>query len=160
MKLKVTLRSADSDQDLLLTLDGTATISDLTRALARVQRTTNTTLTVWVPGDPQPHVLNPPAAVHETSLTSGCLVALTPTPLPRPRHESSISPAPDPPRPFLRSPRVEPISAGRELTAPDLAPPRAPPRFPVLAVISPVLLGASLFTVTQQPTTLLFVALS
>src|SRR6218665_3207561 len=160
MKLKVTLRSSDRDQDLLLTLDGTATISDLTRALARVQHTTNTTLTVWVPGDPQPHVLNPRAAVHETSLASGCLVALTPAPTLRSRHQASIGPAPDPPRPFLRSPRVEPTYTGRELTAPDLAPPRDPPRFPVLAVISPVLLGASLFAVTQQPTTLLFVALS
>src|SRR6218665_3524827 len=80
--------------------------------------------------------------------------------MPRRPHPHTHSPTPDPPRPFLRPPRVEPIYAGRELTAPDLAPPRDPPRFPVLAVISPVLLGASLFTVTQQPTTLLFVALS
>src|SRR6218665_3524826 len=102
MKLKVTLPSADRDQDLLLTLDGTATISDLTRALARVQRTTNTTLTVWVPGDPQPHVLNPRAAAHETSLTSGCLVALTPTPIPpHPTHHvlSSAPPALNPSTP-------------------------------------------------------------
>src|SRR6218665_2296497 len=119
-------------------------------------------LNLGMPRGPHPHTDAPtaPPSIHPPPTPPTTPVPPPPTPMPRPRHQASISPAPDPPRPFLRSPRVEPIYAGRELTAPDLAPPRDPPRFPLLAVISPVLLAASLFTAPQQPTTLLFVALS
>ncbi|SIO16212.1 FtsK/SpoIIIE domain-containing protein [Agromyces cerinus] len=61
---------------------------------------------------------------------------------------------------FVRSPRVEPVYAGHELTAPELPTAAEKPRFPMLAVLAPVVLGAVLFVVTQNPITLLFIALS
>lgn len=61
---------------------------------------------------------------------------------------------------FTRSPRVDPAYRGRSFQAPELPgiPERA--RFPMLAVISPILLGAVLYFVTQQVFSLIFIALS
>jgi len=61
---------------------------------------------------------------------------------------------------FSRSPRVEPAHRGRQFTLPEIPVPGEPPRFPVLAVIAPVILGAVLFLVTEQPSSLVFLALS
>ncbi|MFC6356449.1 FtsK/SpoIIIE domain-containing protein [Luethyella okanaganae] len=63
-------------------------------------------------------------------------------------------------RPFTRSPRVDPVYRGAELTAPELPSPAEKPRFPLLAIIAPIILGSALFFVTWQPVTLLFIALS
>ncbi|HEV7813084.1 MAG TPA: FtsK/SpoIIIE domain-containing protein [Leifsonia sp.] len=61
---------------------------------------------------------------------------------------------------FSRSPRVEPSYRGETFTLPEIPLPAQPPRLPLLVLISPVLLGAALFLLTRQVTTLLFVALS
>ncbi|WP_377010342.1 FtsK/SpoIIIE domain-containing protein [Cryobacterium melibiosiphilum] len=61
---------------------------------------------------------------------------------------------------FSRSPRVDPVYAGRTFTAPELPTPPDKARFPVLAVISPIILGAVLFFVTGQAYMLIFIALS
>lgn len=65
----------------------------------------------------------------------------------------------DPP-PFSRSPRVEPAYRGASFPAPELPSVTETPRFPMLAVLSPIILGAVLFAVTQQVISLLFIALS
>lgn len=62
--------------------------------------------------------------------------------------------------PFSRSPRLEPAYEGLRVTAPALPTVPERPRFPMIAVISPVIMGAVLFVVTQQVMSLLFIALS
>jgi S-DNA-T family DNA segregation ATPase FtsK/SpoIIIE len=62
--------------------------------------------------------------------------------------------------PFSRSPRLEPAHEGLRVTAPALPTVPERPRFPMIAVISPVIMGAVLFVVTQQVMSLLFIALS
>ncbi len=61
---------------------------------------------------------------------------------------------------FNRSPWLDEVYSGAELTAPE--PPKAPPRtrFPIIALLAPVLLGAVMFAVTKQAVTLLFIAFS
>ena len=57
-------------------------------------------------------------------------------------------------RPFSRSPRVEPAYRGASFTLPEIPVPPDPPRLPLLVLLSPLLLGAVLFALTQQVTTL------
>lgn len=61
---------------------------------------------------------------------------------------------------FVRSASVERLHAGvlSELPVPPSRP--DPPRLPVLALLSPLLLGAVLFALSRQPSALLFVAVS
>ncbi len=61
---------------------------------------------------------------------------------------------------FTRSPRVVPVHPERTVEAPAPPEPARPGRFPVLALAAPVVLGAVLFAVMQNPTTLVFLALS
>lgn len=61
---------------------------------------------------------------------------------------------------FVRPPRIEPHFEVETHKIPD--PPKAPQsqRFPLIALVTPVVLGAVLFAVTRSATSLLFVALS
>ena len=61
---------------------------------------------------------------------------------------------------FSRSPRVDPAYRGSERELPQLPSVPEKQRFPFLAVISPVLIGAGMFAIIQQPYILLFIALS
>ncbi|WP_223691851.1 FtsK/SpoIIIE domain-containing protein [Leifsonia poae] len=61
---------------------------------------------------------------------------------------------------FNRSPRVEQRYAGQAFQAPEVPGEKEDPPFPLLAMITPVLLGGAMFALTHQPTTLLFVLLS
>lgn len=79
---------------------------------------------------------------------------LTVLPLTVPQPSSHVEP------PFFRSPRVEPAYRGVSFTLPEIPVPPDPPRLPLLVLLSPLLLGAVLFALTQQVTTLAFVALS
>ena len=61
---------------------------------------------------------------------------------------------------FSRSPRIEPAYRGACTSLPDPPQPVDRLRFPVLAVISPVVMGVVLYAATQQLLSLLFIALS
>ncbi len=61
---------------------------------------------------------------------------------------------------FNRSPRVERRYAGEEFQAPEVPAEKEDPPFPLLAMITPLLLGGAMFALTHQPTSLLFVLLS
>lgn len=61
---------------------------------------------------------------------------------------------------FNRSPRVERRYAGQVFAAPEVPGEKDDPPFPLLAMITPLLLGGAMFALTRQPTTLLFVLLS
>ncbi|WP_306748785.1 FtsK/SpoIIIE domain-containing protein [Saccharothrix yanglingensis] len=62
--------------------------------------------------------------------------------------------------PFVRSPRLDPAYEGVELVAPE--PPQPPPRqrFPIVPLLTPVLMGAVLYLITKSATSLVFVALT
>jgi S-DNA-T family DNA segregation ATPase FtsK/SpoIIIE len=62
--------------------------------------------------------------------------------------------------PFVRSPRVERRYLGEELAGTDLPVPPRPQPFPWLALVAPMLMGATLFAVTGSAISLVFVALS
>jgi S-DNA-T family DNA segregation ATPase FtsK/SpoIIIE len=61
---------------------------------------------------------------------------------------------------FNRSPRVEQRYAGQTFQAPEVPGEKEDPPFPLLAMLTPLLLGGAMFMLTKQPTTLLFVLLS
>ena len=61
---------------------------------------------------------------------------------------------------FNRSPRVEQRYAGQMFQAPEVPTEKEDPPFPLLAMLTPLLLGGAMFMLTKQPTTLLFVLLS
>lgn len=61
---------------------------------------------------------------------------------------------------FNRSPRVEQRYAGQVFQAPEVPTEKDDPPFPLLAMITPLLLGGAMFALTRQPTSLLFVLLS
>ncbi len=61
---------------------------------------------------------------------------------------------------FNRSPRVEERYVGQEFAAPEVPAEREPPPFPLLAMITPFLMGGAMFVLTRQPTSLLFVLMS
>ncbi|WP_158865645.1 FtsK/SpoIIIE domain-containing protein [Leifsonia sp. AG29] len=61
---------------------------------------------------------------------------------------------------FNRSPRVERRYAGQVFEAPEVPAEKEDPPFPLLAMMTPLLLGAAMFAITRQPATLLFVLLS
>ena len=62
--------------------------------------------------------------------------------------------------PFNRSPRVVPVFEEREVEAPTPPEPAKPGRFPIVALIAPLILGATLYAFTRSPLSLVFVALS
>ena len=61
---------------------------------------------------------------------------------------------------FTRSPRVEPRYKGQEFAAPDVPTESDENTFPWLAMVAPVLLGLSMFLITQRPASLMFVLMS
>mgnify|MGYP006333346937 CR=1 FL=1 len=61
---------------------------------------------------------------------------------------------------FNRSPRVEERYIGRTFSVPEVPKESEPQPFPLLAMITPMLLGFAMFAITQRPTTLLFVAMT
>ncbi len=61
---------------------------------------------------------------------------------------------------FVRSPRVEAIYAGRSFEAPEPPERARGQRFPVVSLLAPLLMGAVLYFVTKNPTSLIFIALS
>ncbi len=61
---------------------------------------------------------------------------------------------------FNRSPRVEERYIGRTFGVPEVPRETDPQPFPLLAMLTPMLLGGAMFAVTQRPLTLLFVAMT
>ncbi|MDR6610622.1 FtsK/SpoIIIE domain-containing protein [Leifsonia sp. 1010] len=61
---------------------------------------------------------------------------------------------------FNRSPRVERRYSGQVFQAPEVPGEKDDPPFPLLAMITPLLLGGAMFFLTHNPTSLLFVLLS
>lgn len=59
-----------------------------------------------------------------------------------------------------RSPRVEPRYLGRTFTIPEVPQEREPQPFPLLAMMTPVLLGSAMFLITKNPLSLLFIAMT
>jgi len=62
--------------------------------------------------------------------------------------------------PFTRTPRVEPRYPGQEFPAPEIPNEFEKPLFPWLLMLVPLALGLTVFLVTKNPLSLLFVALS
>ncbi|GAA1440188.1 FtsK/SpoIIIE domain-containing protein [Leifsonia poae] len=61
---------------------------------------------------------------------------------------------------FNRSPRVEQRYAGQTFQAPEVPAEKEDPPFPLLAMLTPLLLGGALFFVTHNASSLLFILLS
>jgi S-DNA-T family DNA segregation ATPase FtsK/SpoIIIE len=61
---------------------------------------------------------------------------------------------------FNRSPKVEKRYIGQEFTSPEVPTEKEDAPFPLLAMITPLLLGGAMFALTKSPTTLLFCLLS
>jgi len=61
---------------------------------------------------------------------------------------------------FLRSPRLVKVYGGRVFKAPEIPEPPQPQRFPILVLVAPILMAGVMYWFTQQPMTLLFMALS
>ncbi|WP_130176081.1 FtsK/SpoIIIE domain-containing protein [Cryobacterium sp. SO1] len=61
---------------------------------------------------------------------------------------------------FNRSPKVEKRYIGQEFVSPEVPTEKEDPPFPLLAMITPLLLGGAMFALTKSPTTLLFCLLS
>ncbi len=62
--------------------------------------------------------------------------------------------------PFTRSPSVLPRMVPEEIDLPDVPRPPEKQRFPLLAMVAPLVMGGTLFLLTQSATSLIFVALS
>ncbi|MET0714296.1 MAG: FHA domain-containing protein, partial [Mycetocola sp.] len=61
---------------------------------------------------------------------------------------------------FNRSPKVERRYSGQEFTAPEVPAEKEPQPFPLLAMLTPMLMGGALFMLTQNPMSLLFIAMT
>lgn len=61
---------------------------------------------------------------------------------------------------FSRSPRVESTYPGEQIVLPDLPTLTEKTRFPILAVVAPIVMGATMFAVTRQMMSLVFIAMS
>lgn len=61
---------------------------------------------------------------------------------------------------FNRSPRVERRYAGQEFAAPEVPAEKENQPFPLLAMLTPMLLGGAMFLITKNPISLLFVAMT
>ena len=61
------------------------------------------------------------------------------------------------PHAFIRSPRLAPRFAEEKHPVPEIPTPPQPHRFPVIALLTPLLLGAGLYAITRQASSLLFV---
>ncbi len=61
---------------------------------------------------------------------------------------------------FSRSPRVEAAYRGATFVAPEPPTTERDERFPTLAVVAPIVMGGALYAYTQQPYSLLFIAVS
>lgn len=66
--------------------------------------------------------------------------------------------APDPR--FVRPPRILPVFADQQVPAPEIPTVPEPQALSLVAMITPLFVGAALFAVTQQPATLIFVLMS
>lgn len=69
-------------------------------------------------------------------------------------------PASSPVIEFNRSPRVVPVFDERSIQAPEIPREKNRRRFPLVAMVAPLLMGVVLYTVTRNPLSLVFVALS
>lgn len=75
--------------------------------------------------------------------------------------QPSVAPGQAPPtHQFIRRPRISPVFAEESFPAPETPSRQSPQRFPMIALVTPVVLGAVLFAVTRQAASLLFVMLS
>ena len=61
---------------------------------------------------------------------------------------------------FNRSPKVETRYTGQEFNAPDVPAEKDEQPFPLLAMITPLLMGGAMFALTRQPYTLIFCLMS
>ncbi len=61
---------------------------------------------------------------------------------------------------FNRSPKVEQRYAGQEFAAPEVPAEKDPAPFPLLAMITPMLMGGAMFVLTGNPLSLLFIAMT
>ncbi len=61
---------------------------------------------------------------------------------------------------FNRSPRLDPIYAGREFVAPEPPEPPHRNRLPILAMLAPLIMGAVLYAVTKSVLSIVFIGLS
>lgn len=61
---------------------------------------------------------------------------------------------------FNRSPKVEQRYAGQEFAAPEVPAEKEPAPFPLLAMITPMLMGGAMFVLTKNPMSLLFIAMT
>jgi len=61
---------------------------------------------------------------------------------------------------FNRSPRLDPVYAGVEFTAPEAPSPPQTSRFPLLPLLAPIVMGGILFLATRNALSVVFVALS
>lgn len=61
---------------------------------------------------------------------------------------------------FNRSPRVDPVFEGEELTPPEPPQPPGPQRFPLISAIAPLFMGLVMVIVTQNPMYSLFMLMS
>ena len=61
---------------------------------------------------------------------------------------------------FVRPPRISPVFDARKVNPPEVPSVPEPQRLSVVAMLTPLLVGAALFAVTQQPATLVFVLMS
>ncbi|MCU1474144.1 FtsK/SpoIIIE domain-containing protein [Amnibacterium sp.] len=63
-------------------------------------------------------------------------------------------------RPFIRRPRVVPRFPPTALPAPTMASPRDKPRFPWLSLMAPMLMGMSMYALTRNAFSLLFIVMA
>ncbi len=61
---------------------------------------------------------------------------------------------------FNRSPRLAPVYEGVELKAPEPPKPTQKQRFPLISLLAPILMAGMIYSVTRNPMSLMFVALS
>ncbi len=61
---------------------------------------------------------------------------------------------------FVRPPRISPVFDARKVNPPEVPSVPEPQKLSVVAMLTPLLVGAALFAVTQQPATLVFVLMS
>lgn len=189
MRLKLTVRYPEGVRDIAVTIDATSTVRDLTTAinsrngnLAGSEHLAG--LRVTSPGGHSSFNLAPSELIHHTDLKSGCTIEPVPTGLAETaiRNESSTQPrswigqgeqisrqTTDRVRlsqraseryQIIRVPRVVEKFPDTEIAAPQLPEPPQPNRLSWPAIIAPILLGLTMFTLTQQLISLTMIALS
>lgn len=61
---------------------------------------------------------------------------------------------------FMRPPRLRPHFVEEKHPSPEIPRPPTPQRFPVIALLTPLFLGAGLYAITRNPASLIFVAMT